>query len=267
MVDPGGLRPEVRSWHWPDAGEYGEHWAHDYDRLTGSTSEWTDAAVAALAKLAGEGTVLEVAAGTGRVAIPLARTGLDVAATDASPKMLEVLANKEGGQLPRTWVEVLPAVSGTNYSVIAILANSIWVLETADAQQEFLRNAAACLARNGTIVVEMTMADPTRWDEPRRLDRGSVTVWMSTVWNAETQQVRHTYRFPPGVHPPRRDVYVRYLAPTQLLTMAAAANLAPRHLWSDWSGTPFRPDSRMMIAILELELPGKDEAIREVERN
>jgi SAM-dependent methyltransferase len=247
-----GAEASTRSWNWPDAEEYGDQWAHDYDALDNVAPGWTDAAVAGLARLAGRGTVLEVAAGTGRVAIPLTRKGLHVTATDASPKMLERLRDKAPGGLLTTRVEVLPAIGGSNYSVIAILANSLWVLETSAAQQAFLNNAAASLAPDGVAVVEMGVADPARWNAAREVRRGGHVVRLSTVWDGETQRVRHRFCFPTGVHPPQRDVYLRYLTPHQLLRMATAAGFAPRHVWSDWHGTPFGADSRMMIAAFSM---------------
>src|SRR5690606_25006336 len=148
---------------WPAPETYGEEWAHDYDELALDDPEPVSTVVDALARLAGGGPVLDVAAGTGRVALPLAAAGADVTATDASAKMLARLREKDPAGRVRCRVEVLPEVSGSGYAVVAILANSLWVLGTAREQKEFLVNAAASLAPGGVVVVEMTMVDPTRW--------------------------------------------------------------------------------------------------------
>ena len=50
------------------------------------------------------GPVLEVACGTGRVSIPIARLGLDVTGLDIVPGMLEQARAKSAG-LPVRWVE------------------------------------------------------------------------------------------------------------------------------------------------------------------
>ncbi len=55
------------------------------------------AAVARLAVLAGEGPVLELAVGTGRLALPLAATGLRVDGVELSEAMIERLRIKPGG--------------------------------------------------------------------------------------------------------------------------------------------------------------------------
>src|SRR5919112_1315636 len=73
----------------------------DYDRQDSS-----DTGVAFYAALALEtgGPVLEIACGTGRVAIPIARQGFAVTGLDVVPGMLEQARSKAGG-LPVRWIE------------------------------------------------------------------------------------------------------------------------------------------------------------------
>ena len=51
------------------------------------------------AELAGRGRCLEIGVGTGRVALPLHRSGLPMAGVDISPKMVDRLVEKAGGQV------------------------------------------------------------------------------------------------------------------------------------------------------------------------
>jgi cyclopropane fatty-acyl-phospholipid synthase-like methyltransferase len=74
-------------------GTYGERWADVYDAWVGT--QFNDAATLAsvdlladLADLAAGGRVLELAIGTGRVALPLAERGLEVHGIDASEAMV-----------------------------------------------------------------------------------------------------------------------------------------------------------------------------------
>ena len=60
-----------------------------------------EAAVARLRELAGPGPALELAVGTGRIALPLAATGLRVDGIDLSAAMLERLRAKPGGDALR----------------------------------------------------------------------------------------------------------------------------------------------------------------------
>src|SRR5919109_1518861 len=79
-----------------DASTYGDHIAEVYDRLACAPAN-TESAVAALAKLAGLGPVLELGIGTGRLALPLAARGLRVHGIDASQAMVAKLRAKPGG--------------------------------------------------------------------------------------------------------------------------------------------------------------------------
>ena len=65
--------------------------------MTITTGIWTRATVEFLAGLAGDGQVLELAIGTGRVALPLAARGITVEGVDASAAMIERLRAKPGG--------------------------------------------------------------------------------------------------------------------------------------------------------------------------
>src|SRR5918998_414672 len=56
-----------------------------------------EAAVARLAQLAGDGPALELAIGTGRIALPLAATGVRVDGIELSQAMIERLRARPGG--------------------------------------------------------------------------------------------------------------------------------------------------------------------------
>ncbi|MEV6304054.1 class I SAM-dependent methyltransferase [Actinoplanes sp. NPDC051861] len=231
-----------------DPGLYGRQWAADYDQPSGDGDD-TEPAVAALRHLADGGPVLEVAAGTGRVAIPLARGGLHVTATDASPEMLDQLRAKPGGDLVDARLDVLPGIHGDDqYGLICILVNSIWVMQSAEEQATFLRNAAAHLRPDGLLLIEMGVVDTSGLSRPRQFTNGQGSCHVETTWDPTTQRVHHRYRFEETVSPSQRDVYLRFLLPEQLLTMASTAGLEPRFTWTDWAGNPFQPDSRWMIA-------------------
>jgi SAM-dependent methyltransferase len=58
----------------------------------------TDATVDFLAAVAGPGPVLELAVGTGRIALPLAERGIEVHGIDASERMVARLRAKPGGE-------------------------------------------------------------------------------------------------------------------------------------------------------------------------
>ena len=235
-----------------DPVSYGVQWAKDYDDLEAVSPEQTEAAIDTITQLAAGGPVLEAAAATGRIAIPLAKRGLQVTATDASPDMIERLVVKDTARQVRTRVEALPEIKGDEtYSVISILVNSVWVMQRAEDQLAFLSNAKEHLRPGGVVVVEMGVVDTSRWARPMVRERGGSMMSRTTRWNPKTQQVHHQFSFEGANDISPRDVYLRYIMPDELLAMAAKAGVRPQFLWSDWHRTPFDRESKCIIAVLE----------------
>lgn len=75
---------------------YGDRVAEAYDGLYPGLST-DDPMVQMLHDLAGPGPALELGIGTGRVAIPLSRRGVEVHGVDASQAMVSKLRDKPGG--------------------------------------------------------------------------------------------------------------------------------------------------------------------------
>src|ERR1700742_1760995 len=91
-------------------------------------------AVEALARLAGDGAALELAVGTGRIALPLAERGVRVAGIDFSEAMLARVPGE--------------------FSLVYLVFNTIFNLTDQDAQVACFVNAAAHLRAGGRFVVE-----------------------------------------------------------------------------------------------------------------
>ncbi len=79
-----------------DEATYGDRFADVYDDWYGEITD-TAACVEALRRLAGDGPVLELGVGTGRLAIPLAVAGLRSRASTRRPPCCDLLAAKPGG--------------------------------------------------------------------------------------------------------------------------------------------------------------------------
>src|SRR5712692_3475256 len=113
-----------------DLTTYGERIAGVYDEWYGEAAFLeTDAAVAALAELAGDGPVLELAIGTGRVALPLAERGLEVHGIDASEAMVAKLRAKPGGdRIPVTMGNFVDVPVEREFDLVFIVFNTIFAL-------------------------------------------------------------------------------------------------------------------------------------------
>src|SRR2546423_5013266 len=111
---------------------YGDRIADTYDELYEETLD-TDCAVEALAALAGDGPVLELAIGTGRLALPLAERGLEVHGIDASEAMVAKLRDKPGGdRIPVTMGDFADVAVDGRYALIFVAFNTLFGLPTQD---------------------------------------------------------------------------------------------------------------------------------------
>jgi SAM-dependent methyltransferase len=216
----------------PDPTRYGREWAADYDRF----EEPDPAAVARLAELAGGRALLEVAAGTGRLALPLAEAGVPVTASDISPEMIAVLRSKDVRGLVTTRVESMTALADGEFGVIVNAANSIWMLTTAHLQEQALRSAAAHLEPGGHLVVEIGTIRPESLVGEVRVEWSPGTfVTQRPAYDPTTRRLTYRHSMPDGRE---RVTDLRVLTVRELLGMAAAAGLAVQAVERGWSGRP-----------------------------
>ena len=74
---------------------FGDLNVHDYDETQNPAT--TGATVEFISDLAGQGRILELASGTGRITVPLAQRGHDICGIEGSDKMVNVMRAKPGG--------------------------------------------------------------------------------------------------------------------------------------------------------------------------
>ncbi|RVD25438.1 class I SAM-dependent methyltransferase, partial [Mesorhizobium sp. M4B.F.Ca.ET.017.02.2.1] len=138
------------------------------DELRGDEDE----TVRFLKEIAGGRDCLELAVGTGRIALPLAAVGLRVDGIELSPDMIEVLREKPGGSEIEVVNGDMTAVDmGRRYGVVYLVFNSIGNVITQDGQVRCFENAARHLDEDGVFLLECRV--PTA---PKRDDGGFVEV-------------------------------------------------------------------------------------------
>lgn len=116
--------------------------------------------MARLAELAGTGPALEFAVGTGRIALPLAATGLRVDGIELAPAMIERLRAKPGGDaLTVTCGDMATTDMPDRYLLVYVVFDSLMNLITQDEQVRCVANAARHLADDGLFVVENVVPD------------------------------------------------------------------------------------------------------------
>ena len=130
---------------------YGDRIADVYDGFYDDRLD-TEGAVETLAELAAGGPVLELAIGTGRLALPLVERGLEVHGIDVSEAMVLKLREKPGGdRIPVTMGDFADVDVEGRYPLIFIGFNTFFALP--DGASETLprtwpRTASSCSRRS-----------------------------------------------------------------------------------------------------------------------
>ena len=199
---------------------FGEDTAEIYDATSQRGDE--EATVAFLERMADGGRVLELAIGTGRIALPLAERGVDIEGIDIAPAMVAKLRAKPGGdKISVTMGNFAEVPVPGSFRLIFVVYNTLFNLLTQDEQVRCFENVATHLADDGKFVVEAMVPD-------------------------------YLYRL-------RNDQYVdaeaigvgvcRYAWPSELDLMARLAGLRLKERWSGWNEEPFTSSSARHVSV------------------
>jgi SAM-dependent methyltransferase len=237
-----------------DPAFYGDRWADVYDEHHG----WLDpaAAVEFLAGLAGDGRVLELAIGTGRVALPLAGRGVAVEGVDASEAMVARLRAKPGGgSVPVVMGDMAEVPVSGPFRLVYLIFNTLFGLLTQDRQAECFRNVARVLGPGGVFVIECFVPDLARFDRGQRVRAREVTEDSATIevsrHDAVLQRVTTQIVTLDGQGMRLRPVALRYSWPGELDLMAQAAGLRLAERYGDWDRRPFDSLSSKHISVYQ----------------
>ena len=231
---------------------FGEGAAEVYDQDQRAD---TLATVAFLERLANGGPALELAIGTGRVALPLAARGIRVDGIDLSPAMVAKLRAKPGGdQLAVTMGDFADVPVAGAYPLVYLVFNTLFNLLTQDEQVRCFMNVAAHLTEDGVFVVEaFTPTYLTRLRDNQYVDAESIgvnEVWLDVGRHDPVKQLlveSHVALSGAGVRV--YPIVCRYAWPSELDLMARIAGLRLKDRWGGWNGEPFTGDSRSHVSV------------------
>ena len=234
---------------------FGELNAERYDEIYEEkmAAETLDS-VATLAELAGGGRVLELAIGTGRVALPLAARGLSVHGIEASEKMVAELRKKPGGSgIPVIVGDMAEIRAEGTFDLVYLVFNTIFNLTTQQAQVRCFCNAARHLSPSGLFVIETVVPDFSEYVDGQRMEGSwatmdaarfeiaihdpiaqTVAVQRIVISEACTQMTPH---------------FMRYAWPAELDLMAQLAGLERRERWAWWDRSAFTANSKSQVTV------------------
>lgn len=221
-----------------------------------------------------DGSILELAVGTGRLAVPMAEAGYSVTGIDLDPAMLDRARRRAGeasvGAAARlTFVEAdivgLRLPDAGTFGLAFIALNSLLVLPNRAAQRAAIRTLADHLAPGGLAVVDIWIPDAedlARFDgrimlEWPRLDpeSGSIVSKVgSAQHDASSATVVMTTVFEEGGQgePARRWIrrdHLRLVSSDQLRGFAEDAGLRVELLAGDYGLGPMGPGTERAILV------------------
>ena len=231
---------------------FGEEAAKTYD---GEQRGDENAAVAFLEKLAGDGPALELAIGTGRIALPLAARGIRVDGVDISPAMVEQLRTKVGGeQISVTIGDFAEVPVPGTYRLIYVVFNTLFNLLTQEDQVRCFENVAAHLTDDGAFLIEAFRPDFLyRLRDHQYVDAEAVEVDEVRLDVARHDPVTqlleesHVSLSREGVR--LNPIVTRYAWPSELDLMARIAGLRLKERWGGWDRSPLTSTSGYVVSV------------------
>jgi SAM-dependent methyltransferase len=233
--------------------------AEVYDDTSSSMFDPTllDATCDVLEELAAGGPALELAVGTGRVALPLAARGVEVHGIELSPHMAAQLRAKADassvqltiGDMATTRLDDAPP-----FALVYLVFNTIMNLTTQDEQCAVFANAAAHLRPGGCFLLEVVVPQlrrlpPGELGRVFTLEREHVGI---ETFDDTVEQISWSHHWidVDGTLVHHAAAY-RYIWPAELDLMARLAGLRRRDRWAGWDRSPFTTESVSQVVVYE----------------
>lgn len=214
-----------------------------------------ESAASFLAGFAKDGTALEFAIGTGRIALPLAEKGIHVDGIELSQDMVEKLYAKSQGKNINVIIgDMCSATTNHHYSLVYLVYNTIFNLLTVDDQICCFENAARHLTPDGVFIVETAL--PHAWISPDKSEYihteyvGKDTVILDVARYDVTTQLleeNHVQFTPQGTT--MSPIVCRLITPGEMDLMARIAGMRLIQRFANWQQTVFDIDSKAHISI------------------
>jgi SAM-dependent methyltransferase len=229
--------------------------AEYYDYKRGDEEE----AATFLAEFAKDGSALEFAIGTGRIALPLVAKGIQVDGIELSPHMVEQLHAKPEGQNIKVVIgDMSKATTNRHYSLVYLVFNTIFNLLTADDQIRCFENAARHLTPNGYFIVETAL--PYAWISPDKPE------YVRTEYVGKEKVILDVARYDPVTQLLEENhvqfttqgikmlpIVCRLITPGEMDLMARIAGMRLIQRFSNWQRTAFDINSKAHVSVYGLK--------------
>lgn len=215
-------------------------------------------------------TILELAVGTGRAAIPLAQAGHRVVGVDYVQDMLEIARRKRDGvglsekQLKLVRQDVMKLKLGAKFDWVIILFNTLLAFTTLEELDRVLGNVRKHLKPKGRFWLDIFNPDygMLSREQERGIDRDVFyvpeldrTVFRQTDitrdMSKQVMRVVSRYKWFDGFGQAKRERFefdMTCVFPRELRLLVERNGMRIEELWGNYDGSGFRKSSPRMIA-------------------
>jgi SAM-dependent methyltransferase len=245
---------------------YGRSFADVYDEWYGDLDDLA-VLIELLAELADGGPVCELGVGTGRIAIPLAATGVDVIGVDASSEMLaRLVAQDPLATVTPVLGDMVDDIPTGPFSMILIAFNTLFNLTEPQRQADCVKTAAQRLRAGGCLVIDGIVPEVHEIGVAAGLVVDDVSIRELCIDKVVLSIARHhleaqmaegqfiEFTETGGVR--LRPWKARYSSPDEIDAMAHAAGLALEYRWASPERAAFSATSRRHISVYRLGSTG-----------
>lgn len=224
---------------------------YDDDIYPLNEKEFVEPTVAKLAELATGQDILELAVGTGRIAIPLAKRGFQLAGVDISAQMLAQLHAKRKGDLVETTVADMTTVDlNKQFDLVYLIFNGITYLLELNQQVVCFQNATRHLKAGGTFVLETFIP---RVDQIVKDDTAPYALEAEYLGFDKYDRINQrltSYQYDlSGEKLNAFQTTHRYVWPSELELMGQLAGLELMARWGNWDGDELSGDHDSCIMV------------------
>ncbi|WP_047983485.1 class I SAM-dependent DNA methyltransferase [Ornithinibacillus californiensis] len=210
-----------------------------------------------------DGTIVDLACGTGRASIPLAEKGHNLIGVDIHTGMLDE-ARKKSGNLPIKWLEqdCTRLYLDTQSPFIYMVGNSFQHFLSNDDQDAMLTSVHNHLLEDGVFIFNTRFPSREELLQPETEEfwrsyvdpdtRQNIDVYTISKYDS-LQQIQHytTIRRASDGMESITNISLRYVYPKELERLAKANGFRILHLYKDWNRSPLTEDSYEMICVLQ----------------
>lgn len=208
-----------------------------------------------LGELARGGPALELAVGTGRIALPLAARDIRVDGIELSAAMIARLREKPGGdRIAVTEGDMADVPVEGSYRLVYLVFNTIYNLRTQDAQVRCFENVSRHLTEDGVFLVEAATPTPFyllrdgQYVDAESVDLDRVTLDVGR-FDPVTQILdeNHVTITNDGIR--LGPIVTRFIWPSEMDLMARIAGLRLLERWGGWKREPFDAHSIHHVSV------------------